>query len=119
VKDVREVWRHADIFVLPARNREGMPRAMLEAAACARPLIVTDVPGCRHFVRDGIEGIVVPAGDASALAEALLRLARDHTLRVRMGEAARLRVLQGFTEEQLKQSVFAVYVSLLGASQTS
>jgi glycosyltransferase involved in cell wall biosynthesis len=119
VKDVREVWRRADIFVLPARNREGMPRAMLEAAACGRPLVVTDVPGCRHFVRDGIEGIIVPAGDASALAEALLRLARDPMLRVRMGEAARLRVLQGFTEEQLKQSVFAVYVSLLGASQGS
>jgi glycosyltransferase involved in cell wall biosynthesis len=118
-KDVREVWRHADIFVLPSVYREGMPRAMLEAAACGRPLIVTDVPGCRHFVRDGTEGIIVPPGDATALTEALLRLARDPTLRVRMGEAARLRVLQGFTEAQLKQSVHAVYVSLLGASQVS
>ena len=54
------MWRHADIFVLPARSREGMPRALLEAAASARPLVVTDVPGCRHFVRDGVEGFVVP-----------------------------------------------------------
>ena len=49
IADVREVWRRADIFVLPARSREGMPRALLEAAACARPLVVTDVPGCRTF----------------------------------------------------------------------
>ena len=48
--DIREAWRRADMFVLPARTREGMPRAMLEAAACARPLIVSDVSGCRHFV---------------------------------------------------------------------
>ena len=60
---IREVWRSADMFVLPARGGEGMPRAMLEAAACARPLIVTDVPGCRHFVRDGVEGFVVPPND--------------------------------------------------------
>ena len=56
VSDVREVWRQADIFVLPARGGEGMPRAMLEAAACARPLVVSSVPGSRHFVRDGVEG---------------------------------------------------------------
>ena len=56
VTDIRKVWRGADIAVLPAITREGMPRAVLEAAACARPLIVTDVPGCRHFVRNGIEG---------------------------------------------------------------
>ena len=71
VEDVREVWRHADIFVLPARSREGMPRALLEAAASARPLVVTDVPGCRHFVRDGVEGFVVPPENADALANCL------------------------------------------------
>ena len=109
----REVWRHADIFVLPARSREGMPRALLEAAACARPLVVTDVPGCRHFVRDGVEGFIVPPEDAEALANALERLARDPELRLRMGEAARLRLLHGFTEAHVKQSLRATYASML------
>jgi glycosyltransferase involved in cell wall biosynthesis len=107
--DVREVWRRADIFVLPARSREGMPRAMLEAAACARPLIVTDVPGCRHFVRNGIEGLVVPPEDAAALAEALRLLASDRGLRERMGAAARSRLLEGFTEAHVKDILGAVY----------
>jgi glycosyltransferase involved in cell wall biosynthesis len=113
VGDVREVWRHADIFVLPARNREGMPRALLEAAASARALVVTDVAGCRHFVRDGVEGFVVPPEDPEALAEALARLAHDGELRHRMGEAARLRFMQGFTEAHVKQSLRATYAAML------
>jgi glycosyltransferase involved in cell wall biosynthesis len=90
-----------------------MPRALLEAAASARPLVVTDVPGCRHFVRDGVEGFVVPPEDADALATALERLARDADLRRRMGEAARLRLLHGFTEAHVKQSLRSAYASML------
>jgi glycosyltransferase involved in cell wall biosynthesis len=119
VDDVRSVWRNADIFVLPARSREGMPRALLEAAASARPLVVTDVPGCRHFVRDGVEGFVVPPEDAGALAGALERLARDPDLRRRMGEAARLRLLHGFTEAHVKQSLRASYASMLRNARQS
>jgi glycosyltransferase involved in cell wall biosynthesis len=119
VADVREVWRHADVFVLPARSREGMPRALLEAAASARALVVTDVPGCRHFVRDGVEGFVVPPEDPDALAAALERLAHDAGLRRRMGEAARLRLLQGFTEAHVKQSLRAAYAAMLRDSRIS
>jgi glycosyltransferase involved in cell wall biosynthesis len=119
VPDVRAVWRHADICVLPARSREGMPRALLEAAASARALVVTDVPGCRHFVRDGVEGFVVPPEDPVALAIALERLARDADLRRRMGEAARLRLLQGFTEAHVKQSLRASYAAMLGNARPS
>jgi glycosyltransferase involved in cell wall biosynthesis len=119
VSDVRQVWRRADIFVLPARSREGMPRALLEAAACARPLVVTDVPGCRHFVREGVEGFIVAPESAQALADALERLARDPELRLRMGEAARLRLLQGFTEAHVKQSLRAAYASMSGKAQDS
>lgn len=117
VSDVREVWRRADIFVLPARGGEGLPRALLEAAACARPLVVTNVPGCRHFVRDGVEGFVVPPDDPVALADALQGLARDADLRKRMGEAARLRLLHGFTEAHVKQSLLAAYQALLGTNR--
>ena len=113
---MREVWERADIFVLPARGGEGLPRALLEAAACARPLVVTNVPGSRHFVRDGVEGFVVPPDDPVALADALECLARDPDFARRMGEAARLRLLHGFTEAHVKQSLRAAYQSLLGAA---
>jgi glycosyltransferase involved in cell wall biosynthesis len=86
-----------------------MPRALLEAAASARPLVVTDVPGCRHFVRDGVEGLVVPPGDPDRLASALERLARDPGLRQRLGTAARARVLEGFTEAKVGAAVEAAY----------
>jgi glycosyltransferase involved in cell wall biosynthesis len=119
VGDVREVWRRADICVLPACSGGALPRALVEAAACARPLIVTDVPGPRQFVRDGVEGIVVPPQDADALAGALERLARDAELRQRMGEAARLRLLHGFTESHVKQSLKAAYASMLGKTLRS
>jgi glycosyltransferase involved in cell wall biosynthesis len=96
-RDVAGVWKRSDIFVLPARSREGLPRALLEAAASGRPAVVTDVPGCRSFVRDGVEGLIVPPADAAALAAALERLARDPEARRRMGQAARARVLDGYT----------------------
>jgi glycosyltransferase involved in cell wall biosynthesis len=107
--DVRGVWRDADIFVLPALGGDGMPRAMLEAAASGRPLVVSDVPGCRNFVRDGIEGFVVPPDDAPALAGALRRLAGDRGLRERMGTAARRRLLDGFTEAHVKEQLRSAY----------
>jgi glycosyltransferase involved in cell wall biosynthesis len=119
VADIGAVWRHADIFVLPARSREGMPRALLEAAASARPLVVTNVPGCRHFVRDGVEGFVVPPEDSGALASAIERLARDPELRRRMGEAARLRLLHGYTEAQVKESLRGAYASMLANGRAS
>ncbi|MGE3064238.1 MAG: glycosyltransferase [Hyphomicrobiaceae bacterium] len=113
IADVRDIWRRADMFVLPSRGGEGLPRAALEAAACARPLVVTDVPGCRHLVRDGIEGLVVPRDDPAALAAALDRLARDAALRQDMGRAARARVLSGFTEAHVTASLRACYAALL------
>lgn len=111
--DVPDVWRRCDISVLPARSREGMPRALLEAAASSRPLIVTDVPGCRHFVRGGIDGLIVPPGDAEALSQALETLLRDRDLRVRFGEAARRRFLDGFTVDQVLAGLEAAYRRLL------
>jgi glycosyltransferase involved in cell wall biosynthesis len=78
--------------------------------------VVTNGPGGRHFVRDGVVGFVVPPEDADALARALERLARDPDLRRRMGEAARLRLLHGFTEDHVKQSLRAAYASMLSSS---
>jgi glycosyltransferase involved in cell wall biosynthesis len=118
-RDVAAVWRTSDIFVLPALSREGMPRALLESAAAERPLVVTDVPGCRHFVRDGVEGFIVPPGDARALADALSRLARDQDLRTRLGRAARAKVLAGYTEAAVEQAVEVAYRAMAGRGGTT
>ncbi|MEM6615975.1 MAG: glycosyltransferase family 4 protein [Pseudomonadota bacterium] len=109
IEDVRTLWREADIAVIPSRTREGMPRAMLEAAACGRPLIVTDLPGPREFVRDGVEGLVVPPEDPDALADAIARLVGDAELRKRMGSAARERFLSGYTERDVKRAIANAY----------
>ncbi|HEX5959420.1 MAG TPA: glycosyltransferase [Hyphomicrobiaceae bacterium] len=111
--DAREVWRRAEICVWPMQPRQGLPRLILEAASCGRALVIADAPGgTRSFVREDVEGLVVPAGDASALGVALERLARDAGLRRRLGAAARLRVLQGFTEAHVKETLRAAYLSL-------
>src|SRR5207253_6534016 len=89
VEDVRAVWRRAAIAVLPSTYGEGVPKALLEAAACGRPLIVADVPGCREAVRNGETGILVPPHDVEALAEAIAELAPDPQRRARMGRAGR------------------------------
>jgi glycosyltransferase involved in cell wall biosynthesis len=114
--DAREVWRRAEICVWPAYTRQGLPRPLLEAAACGRALIVTDAAGGRTFVRNEVEGLVVAPRDVAALGNALERLARDSTLRQRMGAAARLRVLQGFTEAHVKEVLRGAYLSLLGTA---
>lgn len=113
VDDIAGFWRDTTFAVVPSRGGEGLPRALLEAAACGRAIVTTAVAGCRHFVRDGIEGLVVPPEDADALAEAIYKLAQDRDLAARMGAAARQRVLQGYTEAHVKQSITAAYARLM------
>ena len=88
-------------------------RALLEAAACGRPLIVSDVPGCRDFVRHEVEGLIVPPDDSAALADALARLASDADLARQLGAAARARVLDGFTEAHVEAALARLYRELL------
>jgi colanic acid/amylovoran biosynthesis glycosyltransferase len=102
-EDVRDALRGADVLLHPSLS-EGMPTVMLEAMACALPVVVTDVGGVREAVTDGVEGIVVPSRDPRALAAALERLRRDPALGRRMGEAGRRRVQADFTlQRQLDQ----------------
>lgn len=112
VGDVAAIWRDCDVCVLPSLSREGMPRTVLEAASSARPLVVTDVPGSRHFVEDGVHGFIVPPGDAPALADALARLSADPELRVTMGRAARARILDGFTTDHVREGIRTAYGGL-------
>ena len=113
--DVASVWRTHHVCCLPSRGGEGLPRTLLEGAACGRAIVTTDVPGCRTLVRDGLEGRVVPPDDAAGLAEALTGLSRNPVLVARMGEAARERVLDGFTERDVMTAVQNLYRRALSA----
>lgn len=113
-RDVAAVWSGHHVACLPSRGGEGLPRTLLEAASCGRAVLTTDVPGCRDLVRDGIEGLLVPPGDARALAGALQRLAADPSLVARMGEAARTRILEGgYSETAVAATVASLYAELL------
>jgi glycosyltransferase involved in cell wall biosynthesis len=114
--DVVGVWGTADIAVMAPRSGEGMPRAMLEAAACGRPLVVSDVPGCRHFVRPGIEGLVVPPGNAKALANALAKLILDREMRHQAGAAARRKLVREYTVAAVRAKTREVYYAARRAS---
>ena len=113
-RDIEGVWKAHHLCILPSRGGEGLPRTILEAASCGRAILTTDVPGCRSFVRDGQDGMVVPADDAAALAGALVTLAGAPRLAERMGESARARLLDGHTERDVMNGVKALYLSLLG-----
>jgi glycosyltransferase involved in cell wall biosynthesis len=97
VADVKAFWAKAHIACLASRGGEGLPRSLLEAAACGRPIVTSDAAGCRDFVTGDI-GIVTANGDVAALTDALKRLLNDPTLRASMGAAARAKVVAGYTE---------------------
>jgi glycosyltransferase involved in cell wall biosynthesis len=112
VSDVARVWREHHIAMLLS-YREGLPRSLVEAAAAGRPIVATDVAGCREVVRDGQEGILVPLGDSEATAQALVRLAADPALRARMGAAAYARFRERFTADAVRQTVSGLYRALV------
>ncbi len=113
--DVRAVWAAAHIAVLPSR-REGLPKSLLEAAACGRAIIATDVPGCREIARAGENALLVPPGDPAALAEALARLAEDAELRHRFAAASRRLVETDLAADRVGAATVALYRELLAAA---
>lgn len=94
VRDVRPVLAEASVLVLPTMLREGVPRTILEAMACGRPVITTDAPGCGETIVDGVSGRVVPQNDAGALADAMREFLETPQLAEEMGRAARAAVLR-------------------------
>jgi glycosyltransferase involved in cell wall biosynthesis/ribosomal protein S18 acetylase RimI-like enzyme len=111
-RDVRDLLAVFDVFVL-ASWREGLPRSAVEAAAMGKPLVLTDIRGCREVARDGIEALLVPPRSAADLAKAVMRLAEDTALRTRLGDAARARALQSFDERRVSDQVVRSYQELL------
>ncbi len=112
VADMPALWARSHIAVLPS-YREGLPKALLEAAASGRALVATDVPGCREIVRHEETGLLVPARDPAALADAIQRLANDGTLRRRLGANARAVAESEFAEAIVVRETTALYRDLL------
>jgi hypothetical protein len=104
------------VFVL-ASWREGLPRGAMEAAAMARPLVLTDIRGCREVARDGVDGFLVPPRSPQRLGDAILRLVAEAELRGTMGAAARARAVERFDENKVAQILLREYRDLLGRRQ--
>ena len=109
---MRDLLAAFDVFVL-ASWREGLPRSAIEAAAMAKPLVLTDIRGCREVARDGIEGILVPPRRADDLTRAISSLLQDAPLRTRMGAAARARAIERFDERRVFDVLVREYRSVL------
>jgi len=108
VTDIVELWAKTHIAVLPSR-REGLPLSLLEAAACGRAMIASDVPGCREVVINGQTGLLFPVDDAVALADAMAQLAADPQLRACCAAAARKRVVEEFAADIIGPQTVALY----------
>lgn len=111
-QDMAEVLAMSHLVCLPS-YREGLPKALLEAAASGRAIVTTDVPGCRDIVRDGDNGLLVPARDATALAAALGTLLGAPERRRAMGARGRCRAETEFSEAQVVRETLAIYAELL------
>ena len=109
IEDVPALWRASHIAVYPSVYGEGIPKTLLEAAACGKPIVTTDMPGCRETVTEGISGFLVPPGDAAAVADRLRRLIADPALRLSMGEAARAKALAEFADTRIVAETLSVY----------
>jgi glycosyltransferase involved in cell wall biosynthesis len=110
--DMPAVLGNAAVVVLPS-YREGLPVSLLEAAACGKPIVATDVPGCREVVRHRINGLLVPPRNANALADAIVALLENPELRNELGRRGRDIVVKEFSSTMVTQQTLALYGELL------
>ena len=113
--DIRPIWAEAQIAVLASLGGEGLPKTLLEAAALGRAIVATDVPGTRDIAVNGVNALLVPPGDAAALAAALETLAGDAARRRRFAEAGRRLVEREFSDQTVGAATIALYRGLIAA----
>jgi glycosyltransferase involved in cell wall biosynthesis len=111
--DIPEILSTAHIACLPS-YREGLPKSLLEAAACGLPIVTTDTPGCREVVADGSNGLLVPVGNSKALADALGKLVGNADMRRKMGEQSRIRAVTEYSSETVIKETLAIYREVCG-----
>lgn len=114
-EDMPAVYAAAMLVVLPS-YREGLPKVLLEAAACGKAIVTTDVPGCREVVRDRFNGLLVSPRDSTALAAAIDELLSDQALREVMGQRSRTRVLAEWSSPRITEQVLGLYRDMVTAS---
>ncbi len=112
--DIAKLFSQAHLAVLPS-YREGLPKVLIEAAACGRAVITTDVPGCRDAIDPDVTGILIPARDAKALADAIEQLVNDVSLRQQMGQAGRKLAEREFSIDKVVSAHFEIYHELEAA----
>ncbi len=110
--DIPGLLKKIDVMCLPS-YREGLPKTLIEAAACGLPIVTTDTPGCREVVRHGDNGFLVPVGDVSQLAEALKLLIQNPELRDRMGERGVAIAAEEFSSDRVIAETLNLYEKLL------
>ena len=107
--DMPEVFAEVHVVCLPTAYGEGVPKVLIEAASCGRPIVATDAPGCREIVIDGSNGILIPVKDVDALVIAIGKLLESPELRTQMGQAGRELVREKFSLDQVIKETLAVY----------
>jgi glycosyltransferase involved in cell wall biosynthesis len=115
--DMPRVYAGCHIVCLPSYYGEGVPRTLIEAAACARPIVTTDSPGCREVVRHGENGLLVAPRAPKALADALRALAEDAGRRLEMGRCGRERAVGEFSLDRVVAATLAVYQRLSATAE--
>jgi glycosyltransferase involved in cell wall biosynthesis len=116
IEDIPALLAESDIFVLPSLNegrKEGLPVALLEAMACGKACVATDIPGSRDAIQNGVNGLLVPAGETAAMSAALLSLAVSPHLRETLGAAARATVMERYTIEKEVAALESLYAEVL------
>jgi glycosyltransferase involved in cell wall biosynthesis len=111
--DMAKIMAQANVVCLPSYG-EGVPRVLIEAAACGRAMVATDAPGCRDIVRNGQNGFLVPLRDPEALAHAVRTLIDDPALRSKMGACGREIVIREFSEATVFAQMMTIYQQLVG-----
>jgi glycosyltransferase involved in cell wall biosynthesis len=114
-EDMPAVYATAMLVVLPS-YREGLPKVLLEAAACGKAIVTTDVPGCRDIVRDRINGLLVAPRDSMALATAIEELLSDQEAREVMGQRSRTRVVAEWSGPRITEQVLGLYHDMVTVS---
>lgn len=111
--DIASLFAQSNIVSLPSYYGEGLPKVLIEAAACGRAVVTTDWPGCRDAITVNETGLLVPVRDSKSLADALQRLIEDADLRGRMGQAGRQLAEDAFAIEKIVQQHLDIYQELL------
>ena len=111
--NMTDVFAQSHIVCLPSFYGEGVPKVLIEAAACEKPIVTTDAPGCRDIVHDGVNGILVPLRDSTAVAEALKTLIESPELRKEMGKKGRELVVKEFSLDKVNSETLVLYEEML------